>query len=95
MSELFLGFKINVYETHACKCIYCISPPGVLTQFSLSHVQLFVTPWTAARQASLSIANSWSLLKFMSIESVMLSNHLILSPPSPPAFSLSKHHSLF
>ena len=38
---------------------------------SLSHVQLFVTPWTAARQASLSIANSWSLLKLMSIESVM------------------------
>ena len=45
---------------------------------SLSHVQLFVTPWTAARQASLSIINSGSLLKLMSIESVMLSNHLIL-----------------
>ena len=45
---------------------------------SLSHVRLFVTPWTAARQASLSITNSWSLLKFMSIESVMPSNHLIL-----------------
>ena len=45
---------------------------------SLSHIQLFVTPWTAARQASLSIINSGSLLKLMSIESVMLSNHLIL-----------------
>ena len=45
---------------------------------SLSHVQFFVTPWTAARQASLSITNSRSLLKFMSIESVMQSNHLIL-----------------
>ena len=44
----------------------------------LSHVQLFVTPWTAARQASLSITNSWSLLRLMSIESVMPSNHLIL-----------------
>ena len=44
----------------------------------LSHVQLFTTPWTAARQASLSITNSWSLLKAMSIESVMPSNHLIL-----------------
>ena len=47
----------------------------------LSHVQLFGvagTPWTAARQASLSITNSWSLLKLVSIESVMPSNHLIL-----------------
>ena len=48
---------------------------------SLSHVQLFVTPWTAACQASLSITNSRSLLKFMSIESVMPSNHLILCYP--------------
>ena len=48
---------------------------------SLSNVQLFVTPWTAARQASLSITNSWSLLKFRSIESVMPSNHLILCHP--------------
>ena len=47
----------------------------------LSHVQLFATPQTAARQASLSITNSWSLLKFMSIESVMPSNHLILCHP--------------
>ena len=44
---------------------------------SLSCVRLFATPWTAVRQASLSITNSWSLLKLMSIESVMLSNHLI------------------
>ena len=47
----------------------------------LSCVQLFVTPWTVARQASLSIANSRSLLKLMSIESVMPSNHLILCRP--------------
>ena len=44
----------------------------------LSRVQLFVIPWTAAHQASLSITNSWSLLKFMAIELVMPSNHLIL-----------------
>ena len=44
----------------------------------LSHVRFFVTPWTAARQASLSITNSQSLLKLMPIESVMPSNHLIL-----------------
>ena len=48
---------------------------------SLSHVWLFVTPWTAARQASLSITNSQSLLRLMSIESVMPSNHLILRCP--------------
>ena len=48
---------------------------------SLSHVQLLVTPWTAARQASQSITNSRSLLKLMSIESVMSSNHLILCCP--------------
>ena len=48
---------------------------------SLSRVQLFVTPWTAAHQASLSITYSWSLLKLMSIESVRPSNHLILCHP--------------
>ena len=56
---------------------------------SLSHVWLFVSSWTAARQASLFITNSWSLLKLMSIESVMPSNHLILCRPlllSPSAF---------
>ena len=55
----------------------------------LSHVQLFATPGTAARQASLSITNSQSLLKLMSIESVMPSNHLVLChPPLLP-------HSIF
>ena len=54
---------------------------------SVSPAQLFATPWTAARQASLSITNSWSLLKLMSIEAVMPYNHLILChslllPPS-------------
>ena len=48
---------------------------------SLSHVRLFATPWTAARQASLSITNSPSSLKLMSIESVMPSSHLILCHP--------------
>ena len=48
---------------------------------SLSHVPLFASPWTAAHQASLSITNSWSLLKLMSIESVTPSNHLILCRP--------------
>ena len=55
---------------------------------SLSRIQLFVTPWTMARQASLCITNPWSLLKLMSIESVMPSNHLILCHPllSPSIF---------
>ena len=56
-----------------------------LLQFSsvrlLSRVRLFATPWTAAHQTSLSISNSWSLLKLMSIDSVMPSNHLILCHP--------------
>ena len=55
------------------------------TQFSsvqlLSRVRLFVTPWTTARQASLSITNPQSLLKLMAIESMMPSNHLILCRP--------------
>ena len=58
---------------------------------SLSRVRLFATPWIAARQASLSITNSRSLLKLMSIKSVMTSSHLILCrpllllPPIPPS----------
>ena len=48
---------------------------------SLSHVGPFVTPWTAAHQASLSFIISWSLLKLLSIESMVLSNHLILCCP--------------
>ena len=57
----------------------------ISVQFSsvqlLCRVQLFATPWTVARQVSLSITNSWSLLKLMSIESVIPSNHLILCRP--------------
>ena len=48
---------------------------------SLSCIQLFATPWTEAREDSLSIINSWSLLRLISIELVMLSNHLILCHP--------------
>ena len=55
---------------------------------SLSYVRLFVTPWTAADQASLSFIISWSLLKLVSIESVMPSNHLILCCPLLFMFSI-------
>ena len=54
---------------------------GISSVQSLSHVQLFATPWTAARQASPSITNTKSLPKFMSIESVIPPNHLILCRP--------------
>ena len=54
---------------------------GISSVQLFSHSRFFVTPWTAARQASLSITNSQSLLKLMSIELVMPSNHFILCPP--------------
>ena len=66
---------------------------------SLSHVQLFATPWIIARQTSLSITNSWSSLKLMSIESVMPSSHLILCrpllllPPIPPSIKVLSNES--
>ena len=56
----------------------------ISAQFQFSHVWLFATPWTAARQASLSITNSRSWLKLMSIELMMPSNHLILCRPLLP-----------
>ena len=68
-------------------------------QFSCSVVSDSVTPWTAARQASLSISNSWSLLKLTSIELVMPSNHLILCcpllllPPSPHSIKVFSNES--
>ena len=63
-----LGLQLFVIFVVSCYC-------------SVSCVQLFVTPWTAARQASLSITSSRSLLKLMSIESVMASSHLVLCHP--------------
>ena len=65
----------------------------------LTHVRLFVTPWIAARQASLSITNSQSSLRLMSIESVMPSSHLILCrpllllPPIPPSIRVFSNES--
>ena len=59
----------------------CSASLIISSAHSLSHVRLFVTPWTTARQASLSITNSQGLLKLMPIELVMPSNHLILCHP--------------
>ena len=63
----------------SCSALSSTSPYSFVQ--SLSRVRLFLTPWTAARQASLSFAISQSLLKFISVESLMLSNHLILCCP--------------
>ena len=62
--------------------VYLSKNLGIISSVqSLSRVQLFATPWTAARQAALSITKSWSLLKLKSIKLVMPSNHLILCSP--------------
>ena len=76
--RLFIKLKIS--------SICCVPAPMLVLSSvqSLSHVQLFATIWAAAQQASLSITNSWSLLKLMSIMSVMPSNHLILCHPLLP-----------
>ena len=68
-----LFFSLSLYSSYIFLCISSVQ--------SLSHVCLFVTPWTAASQASLSITSSWSLFKLMSIQLVLSSNHLILCSP--------------
>ena len=72
-TQLDTNNRLKVHEIRNCRYL--------LVVHSLSHVKLFVTPWTAAHQASLSITISRSLSKLMSIELVMLSNHFILCHP--------------
>ena len=72
-----VGFHIYYMLPFSLKIFWCFIHQFSSIQ-SLNRVQLFATLWTAAGQASLSLTNSQSLLKFMSIESVMPSNHLIL-----------------
>ena len=87
LQEIFLTQGLNLcflhWQVDSLPLSHQGSPKSWSIQFSsaqsLSHVQLFATPWTAALQASLSITNSWSLL--MSIESVMPSKHLIFCHP--------------
>ena len=69
-------YKVQATSQHIMKLVF-----KPVSDQSLSRVRLFATPWTAARQASLSITNSQTLLKLMSIESVMPSSHLILCGP--------------
>ena len=81
----------KIYENIAFDFFVFDFVSGFSSVQSLSHIWLFVTPWIAASQASLSITNSWSSLRFKSIKSVMPSSHLILGrpllllPPSPPS----------
>ena len=89
--SLWLGLSVLVRlflmtVTFTCVSESCPTPTLIngmtwLRGLLLSHVQLFATSWNAAHQGSLSFSISWSLLKLMSIESVMPSNHLILCHP--------------
>ena len=89
---------INPGLLHCRWILYSLSHKGSLqlsSVQSLSSVRFFATPWTAACQASLYITNSWSLLKLMSIETVMPSNHLILCHPILLLLSISPSIRVF
>ena len=77
--------------------LFCYSSVLFSSVQLLSRVRLFATPWIAARQASLSITNSWSLLKLIEFHRVgdAIQPSYPLSSPSPPAFSLTQHQGLF
>ena len=88
--------RLSYCSKGICHYIYVLSMDSLTPHQSvqsLSRVQLFATPWTAACQASLSFTNSQSFLKLMSIELMMTSN--IFSCPSSPALNLSQHQGLF
>ena len=87
--------RVNYIEAKGVLLKHKFSPQKVVVQ-SLSHVWLFGTPWTTACQAPLSSTISQSLHKFMSIELIMPSNHLIFCYSLLlPALSLSQHQGLF
>ena len=95
--QSLLPCQLITSATYSCVACFSLS---ISSLQSFSSVPLFATPRTAARQASLSITNSWSSLKLMSIELVMPSNHLILChplllPPSVfPCISVFSHESV-
>ena len=96
-----MHIKVQAYITICLQCLITNFSPisSVSSVQSLSRVQLLATPWIAARQASLSITNSQSLLKLMCIESVMPSSRLILCcpllllPPIPPSIRVFSSES--
>ena len=79
--------------SHDCTHIFIYEAYFINSVQLLSHIQLFVTTRTAACQPSLSITNSWNLLKLMSSDAIQPSRPL--SSPSLPAFNLSQHQGLF
>ena len=96
------GEKRHVRKyTLSCPLFYVLDNRKLSKNFdvivqSLSHIRFFASPWTAARQASLSFTIFWNLFKLMSVELVMSFNHLILChPPCPPILNLSQHQSPF
>ena len=80
-SPLFITFEIHLSNFGSQLLSTAIFRNSFNSVHSLNRVRLFATPWTAAHQGSLSITNSQSLFKLMSIETVMPSNHLILCRP--------------
>ena len=89
LNIFFMQNHHNEYQALS-SYIYPFTYPSISSVRSLSCVRIFATPWTAAQQVSLSITNSWNLLTFMSIESVMPPNHFILCCPLlllPPILS--------
>ena len=89
--QFFVEDSAQARELHQHN-LHCVAFSWVQ---SISRVRLLATLWTVACQVSLSITNPWSLLKLMSIELVMTSNHLILYSPFFPTFNLSQHQGLF
>ena len=95
---LILQCRIRLMTGNIHSALLCAWQAHNAVDQSLSRVQLFVTPWTAAHQASLSFTMSQSLLKLMSIESVMPSNHLnlcrplLLLPPIHPSIRVFSQH---
>ena len=95
---IFLGFKITAdgdcnHEIKRHLLFGRKAMTNLIVVWLLSHVWLFESPWTVAHQASLSFTISWSLLKLVSIESMMLSNHLILCHPKPSqCIKKQRHH---
>ena len=95
--QLVCNSRVSLTDSAGCK--RSLTPKSHMISFlvvvqPLSCVQRFVSPWTAACQASLFFTISQSLLKLMSVEPVMPSNHLILSSPSA-ALNVSQHQGLF
>ena len=99
--EVLLHTGMKYFRPNTCRPTALLFPIFLQHCFivavvqSLSHVQLFAAPWTAACQASLSNTNTWGLLKLMSIVGDAIQPSHPLSTPSPPTYNLSQHHSLF